>query len=152
MSAPKEGKYDWVRGKVGERIFDRFDRFGQWVKNLKLYGHEYMYMNASSHSVSASDLDCKCTFLSVLVRVEFCEDVVVLLLEDVDGHVEVVVLHRRGRVDGGQGRPHVDHELVVEAAVVEIMAHRSNVHRQALAMRNKDYRVTHLVGKNLSLT
>ena len=39
--------------------------------------------------------------LSVLLRVEFLEDVVILILEDVDGHVEVVVLHGGGGVDGG---------------------------------------------------
>ncbi len=39
------------------------------------------------------------------------------LLEDVDGHVEVVVLHGGGGVDGGQRGADVDHELVVESPV-----------------------------------
>jgi hypothetical protein len=30
----------------------------------------------------------------------------------------VVVLHGGGGVDGGQGRPDVDHELVVEATMI----------------------------------
>ena len=50
------------------------------------------------------------------------------LLQNCDGHVEVVVLHGGGGVDGGQRRPDVDHELVVEAAVVQIVADRSNKH------------------------
>ena len=52
----------------------------------------------------------------------------VLLLQDVDGHVEVVVLHGGGGVDGGERGAHVDHELVVEAAVVEIVADGAHVH------------------------
>ena len=39
------------------------------------------------------------------------------LLEDVDGHVEVVVLHGGGGVDGGQWGSDVDHELVVKSSV-----------------------------------
>ena len=73
-----------------------------------------------------------CSFLSIFVGVEFCEDVVVLLLEDVDGHVEVMVLHGGGGVDGGERGAHVDHELVVEAPVVQIMAHGAHVHRKTL--------------------
>ena len=67
-------------------------------------------------------------FLSVFVWVEFGEYVVVLLLQDVDRHVEVVVLHGGGGVDGGERGSHVDHELVVEAAVVEIVADGAHVH------------------------
>ena len=52
----------------------------------------------------------------------------VLLLQDVDGHVEVVVLHGGGGVDGGERGSHVDHELIVEAAVVEIVADGAHVH------------------------
>ena len=74
-----------------------------------------------------SGIDVK-SFLSVFVGVEFGEDVVVLLLQDVDGHVEVVVLHGGGGVDGGERGPHVDHELVVEPAVVEIVANGAHVH------------------------
>ena len=74
-----------------------------------------------------SGIDVK-SFLSVFVGVEFGEDVVVLLLEDVDGHVEVMVFHGGGGVDGSERGPHVDHELVVETAVVEIVANGAHVH------------------------
>ena len=73
-----------------------------------------------------------CSFLSIFVGVEFCEDVVVLLLEDVDGHVEVMVLHGGGGVDGGERGAHVDHELVVEAPVVEIVTESSHPQTQTL--------------------
>ena len=53
-------------------------------------------------------------------------------MKDVDGHVEVVVLHGRGGVDGGQGGANVDHELVVEASVVKIMAQGTDEHCQTL--------------------
>ena len=64
----------------------------------------------------------------------------VLLLQDVDGHVEVVVLHGGGGVDGGERGAHVDHELVVEATMVQVVAHRPDIHRQALAMTNKRHK------------
>ncbi len=37
------------------------------------------------------------------------------LLKNIDGHVEMVVLHGGGGVDGSQRGPNVDHKLVVEA-------------------------------------
>ena len=54
------------------------------------------------------------------------------MLEDVDCHVEVVVLHGGGGVDGGQGGPNVDHELVVEAPVVQVMAEGPDEHGEGL--------------------
>ena len=54
------------------------------------------------------------------------------LLQDVDGHVEVMILHGRSRVDSCQRRPNINHELVVEAPVIQIMADCPNKHGQAL--------------------
>jgi hypothetical protein len=54
----------------------------------------------------------KCVILKLLFFYD-CLD----LLEDVDGHVEVVVLHGGGGVDGCQRGADVDHELVVESSV-----------------------------------
>ena len=68
-------------------------------------------------------------FLSVFVRVEFCEYVVVLLLQDVDCHVEMVVFHGGRGVDGSERRAHIDHEFVIETAVIEIVANAAHVHR-----------------------
>ena len=70
--------------------------------------------------------------LPVLLRIQLGEDVVVLLLQDVYGHVEVVVLHRGRGVDGRQRGADVDHELVVEPAVIEIVADGSDEHRKTL--------------------
>ena len=60
--------------------------------------------------------------LLVLLGVEAVKDAVGLLLEDADPHGEVVVLHGGGRVDLGQRRLDVNHELVVVASVVQVMA------------------------------
>ena len=60
------------------------------------------------------------------------EDVVPLLLENAHGHVEVVVLHGRGGVDGSQWRSDVDHELVVEATMIQIMTQGSDEHGEHL--------------------
>ena len=60
------------------------------------------------------------------------ENVVPLLLENAHGHVEVVVLHGRGGVDGSQWRSDVDHELVVEATMIQIMTQGSDEHGEHL--------------------
>ena len=60
------------------------------------------------------------------------EDVVSLLLEDAHGHVEVVVLHGRGGVDSSQRRSNVNHELVVEATMIQIMTQGSDEHGEHL--------------------
>ena len=60
------------------------------------------------------------------------EDVVPLLLEDAHGHVEVVVLHGRGGVDSSQRRPNVNHKLVVEATMIQIMTQSSDEHGEHL--------------------
>jgi len=52
--------------------------------------------------------------LLVLVAVEFAEDVVAVLLQDRHRLVEVVVLHGRCRVNVGQRRRRVQHELHVQ--------------------------------------
>ncbi len=44
----------------------------------------------------------------------------------------MVVLHGGGGVDGCQGRSDVDHELVVEAAMVQVVTDRTNEHGQTL--------------------
>ena len=64
--------------------------------------------------------------LLVLLGVEAVKDAVGLLLEDADPHGEVVVLHGGGRVDLGQRRLDVNHELVVVASVVQVMADGSD--------------------------
>ena len=64
--------------------------------------------------------------LLVLLGVEAVKDAVGLLLEDADPHGEVVVLHGGGRVDLGQRRLDVNHEFVVVASVVQVMADGSN--------------------------
>ena len=56
----------------------------------------------------------------------------VYLLQDIDGHVKVMVLHGGGGVDGRQRAPDIDHELVVEAPVVQVVANSSHKHSQAL--------------------
>jgi len=56
-------------------------------------------------------------------------------LQNGDGHVEMMVLHGRSGVDGGQRRAHVDHELVVEASMVQIVANGANKHGQRLAKK-----------------
>ena len=60
-------------------------------------------------------------YLLVFLRAQLGEDIVVLLLKDDDGHVEVVVLHGRGGVDSRKGGANVNHELIVESSVVQIM-------------------------------
>lgn len=60
--------------------------------------------------------------LPIFLGVQLGEDVVVLLLEDVDRHVEVVVLHGGGGVEDGQGRVHFALEGVIRATVVQIVA------------------------------
>ena len=50
------------------------------------------------------------------------KDVVPLRAEDHDALVEMVVLHRRRRVEEGQRRVHLRLERVVRAAVVEVVA------------------------------
>ncbi len=64
------------------------------------------------------------------------------LLEDGDRHVEVVVLHGGGGVDGGERRAHVDHELVVEPPVVEVVADGAHEHGQALERGSEWRRVS----------
>ena len=59
--------------------------------------------------------------LLVLVWGQLGEDVVILLLQDDYRHVEVVVLHGRGGVDSRKGGANVNHELIVESSVVQIM-------------------------------
>ena len=54
------------------------------------------------------------------------------LLQDVDGHVEVVVLHGGGGVNGRQRGSDINHELVVETSVVQVVTERTNKHREAL--------------------
>ena len=72
-------------------------------------------------------------YLAVLVRIQLREYVVILLLEDVHRHVEVMVLHRRRGVDGGQRRADIDHEFVVEPAVIQIVTNGADVHGQTLS-------------------
>ena len=52
----------------------------------------------------------------------YLEDVVPLGAENHDALVEMVVLHRRRRVEEGQRRVHLRLERVVRAAMVEIVA------------------------------
>ena len=69
------------------------------------------------------------TYSLVFLRIQVAQDVVVLLfiiikpsimitdlLQDVDGHAEVVVLHGGGGVDASKRGGDVDHELVVETS------------------------------------
>ena len=67
----------------------------------------------------------------------------VLLLQDDDRHVEMMILHGGGGVDGGQRRPDVDHELVIEASVVQIMTEGSDEHSQGLHQTEVSWRVLH---------
>ena len=48
------------------------------------------------------------------------------LLQDGDTHGEMVILHCRSCIDSCQGRPYVNHELVVEPPVIKIMAYCTN--------------------------
>ena len=77
--------------------------------------------------------------LLVLLGVEAVEDAVGLLLEDAHPHAEVVVLHGRAGVDLGQRGLDVDHELVVEAPVVQIVA--NSPHPLAQTLFNNVFRV-----------
>ena len=52
----------------------------------------------------------------------YLEDVISLRAEDHDALVEMMVLHRRGGVEEGQGRVHLGLERVVRAPMVEVMA------------------------------
>ena len=60
------------------------------------------------------------------------ENIVPLLLEDAHSHVEVMVLHSGCGVDSCQGRADVNHELVVEASMIQIMTEGSDEHGQHL--------------------
>ena len=54
------------------------------------------------------------------------------LLQDNDGHVEMMMLHGGGGVNSSQGGANVYHEFVIEAPMIQIMAESSNEHGQAL--------------------
>ena len=91
--------------------------------------------------------------LSVLLGIQLGENVVILLkvqnlffyaslialkfkklylLQNCDGHVEMMMLHCRCGVDCGQRRANINHEFVIESTVIQIMANGSNIHGQAL--------------------
>ena len=53
-------------------------------------------------------------------------------LQNGDGLVEVVVLHCRGAVDGGEGTGVLHEESVRLAAVVQVVTHARHVQRQLL--------------------
>ena len=68
---------------------------------------------------------------------EVCEDLVSLGVEYHEALVEVVVLHRRGRVELGQARARLDLEGVVRAPVVEVVAQAGNHQGEALHLQDK---------------
>ena len=64
------------------------------------------------------------------------KDVVPLRAEDHDALVEMVVLHRRRRVEEGQRRVHLRLERVVRAAMVEVVAETR--HEEAEDLKDDD--------------
>ena len=51
-----------------------------------------------------------------------------LLLQNGDSHVEMMVFHGGGGVDGCQWAPNINHELVVETSMVQVVADCANKH------------------------
>lgn len=70
--------------------------------------------------------------LLVLAGRQLAENVVAILLQNRHRLIEVMVLHGRRTVDGRYRRRRVQHELVVFAAMVQIVAQRSDEQGQPL--------------------
>ena len=73
-----------------------------------------------------------CEDSCVLSVAEPGQDIVWAPLQERHRHGEVVALHCGGGVDRRQRGGHVQHELVVIAAVVQVMADRAHPQTQAL--------------------
>ena len=61
------------------------------------------------------------------------------LLKNNDSHIEVMMFHCWCRVDCGQRWANVNHELIVEASVVEVVANGPHKHWQTLESSQKKY-------------